>query len=175
MTLPRYLRHKQTVVVTLAVAAFAGLVGTRSAEASIPPSYRVLVVSGDRETLALSEALVQFLASAEAFFREAPTVSRYQFRACLEAEDFGICARPTVPRPLDPREAHHVVIKATRVGPAAVSWTCVGSGAHRPPDPGQTAEIQVQTALFGEGEERSRQLRTAMACIQSAAAESVRP
>ncbi|HEX8661550.1 MAG TPA: hypothetical protein VF686_06760, partial [Brevundimonas sp.] len=159
------------------IAALAILVaaGKGPAEASIPPSYRVLVVSSDREALALSEALVQYMSAAEAFFREPPAVAQSGVRACLQAPDFGACARPLIPRPEHWREAHHVIIRASQNGPTGLAWTCVGSGAHRPPTAEQTTVIDVQPALFGEDEEQSSQLRVAMNCIQSAAAESVAP
>lgn len=145
------------------------------ARASIPPSYRVLVVSNDREAIALSEALVQYMSAAQAFFRVQPTVSTQDVRRCLEADDFGACVRPLVPQQQNWQEPAHVIIKVERVGQAGLSWVCVGSGKHRAPTAEQIAEIDARSALFAEGEVRTTQLRAAMYCIQSAAAESVRP
>ena len=176
MTAFRYLRRAPSAIVSaFAVIVVAGGGGPNPARASIPPSYRVLVVSDDREALALSEALVQYMSSAGAFFREPPAVAQSAIRACLEASDFGTCARPVIPRPGHWSEAHHVIIQASQNGQSGLAWRCVGSGAHRAPTPEQSAEIQLQQALFGRDEERSSQLRAAMNCIQSAAAESVAP
>lgn len=163
------------VISALAVIAGAGAGGPTPARASIPPSYRVLVVSGDREALALSEALVQYMSTAGAFFRQPPALAQSTVQACLETADFATCARPAIPRPGHWSEAHHVIIQASRKGPSGLAWTCVGSGAHRPATAEQNAEIQLQPAFFGRDEERSSQLRAAMYCIQSAAAESVAP
>lgn len=143
-----------------------------AARASIPPYYRVLVVSDDREAIALSEALVQYMISAQAFFRVEPTVSTQDVQGCLGAEDFGACVRPLVPQPQHWQEPAHVIIKVERLGPAGLSWACVGSGRHRAPTAEQIAEIDAKSALFGAGEVRTSQLRAAMYCIQSAAAES---
>lgn len=176
MTAVSHLRRAPCAVISaLAVIVMAGASGAAPARASIPPSYRVLVVSDDREALALSEALVQYMSTAGAFFRQPPAVAQSAVQACLEAADFATCARPAIPRPGHWSEAHHVIIRASRNGPSGLVWTCVGSGAHRPATAEQTAEIQLQPALFGRDEERSSQLRAAMYCIQSAAAESVAP
>lgn len=168
-------RGLSAAVAALAAIVAAGGASAGPAEASIPPSYRVLVVSNDREAVALSDALVQYMSSAGAFFREPPALDQTGMRACLQAADFGACARPIVPRPEHWGEAHHVIIRASQNGPSGLAWTCVGSGAHRAPTAEQSAEIQLQPALFSEDEEQSSQLRAAMNCIQSAAAESVAP
>lgn len=168
-------RAPPAVISVLTVIAMAGAGWAIPARASIPPSYRVLVVSDDREALALSEALVQYMSAAGAFFRQPPAVTQSAVRACLDAADFATCARPAIPRPGHWSEAHHVIIRASRKGPSGLTWTCVGSGAHRPPTAEQNAEIQLQPALFGRDEEQASQLRAAMNCIQSAAAESVAP
>lgn len=176
MTAFRYVRRAPSAIIAaFAVIVVTGGGGPNPAQASIPPSYRVLVVSDDREALALSEALVQYMSSAGAFFREPPAVAQSTIRACLMAVDFGTCVRAGIPKPGHWSEAHHVVIQASQNGDSGLAWRCVGSGAHRSPTPEQSAEIQLQPALFGRDEERSVQLRAAMNCIQSAAAESVAP
>ena len=115
------------------------------------------------------------MSAAEAFFRAEPAPSRYQLAPCLTAADFAACARPLVPATAHWQEPATVVVRVERAGDARLALTCVGSGAHRPPEPGQAVEVDLRQALFGDGEARLAALRAAMGCIQSAAAESVRP
>jgi hypothetical protein len=159
--------------VLLAGLALAVPVG--GAEASIPPSYRVLVVSADTEAEAQSDALVQYMSALGAFARVAPTVREHEVRGCLEDDDFGGCVRPLVPRPEHWQDPSPVVIQAKGAGPGRLSWTCVGSGAYRSPAASQQVEVNARIAIFGEGNDQTDALRTAMDCIGSAALESSRP
>lgn len=145
------------------------------AEASIPPSYRVLVVSEDREAAALSDALVQYMSALDAFARVTPTVRAYEARACLQGEDFEGCVRTLIPDPEHWQEPRQIVVRAEAAGPGRLAWTCVGSGAYRPPTAAQRVELDARDALFGEGAAQTSALRAAMDCIQSAALESSRP
>jgi hypothetical protein len=159
----------------IAAAAALALLTAGAAHASIPPTYRVLVVSSDAEARARGEALVQYMSAQEAFFRAEPALSRYDLAPCLTGADFAACARPLVPATAHWQEPATVVVRVERAGDARLALTCVGSGAHRPPEPGQAVEVDPRQALFGDGEDRIAALRAAMGCIQSAAAESVRP
>lgn len=155
------------VGMSLSIALFAAV---PPAGASIPPSYRILVISGDTEALARSEALVQYMSASQAFFRAAPSVRASDLRPCLEADDFSACAGPLVPPQPHWQEPAHVVIKAERVGPDGLRWVCAGpSRKGRGPTEGQTTRIDARAALFGEGEPRTSQLSAAMRCIQDAA------
>ena len=158
------------VMLGLGLAALGGV-----AAASIPPSYRVMVVSEDTEAAARSDALVQYMSGMEAFARVAPAVERSGVRACLQDKDFGRCVRALIPTPEHWQDPAHIVIRAEAAGPGRLAWLCVGSGAYRPPADDQQVEVDARTALFGQGEAQSAALRAAMACIQSAALESSRP
>jgi len=158
------------VVVGLALGAFVG-----SAEASIPPSYRVVVVSADKEAEARSEALVQYMSAWDAFARVAPTVREHEVRACLQVDDFPGCVRGLVPTPEHWQDPPHIVIRAEAAGPGRLTWTCVGSGAYRPPTDAQQVEVDGRTAIFGDGEDQTAALRAAIECVRSAALESSRP
>lgn len=164
------MRRIGVVFVGLALAASSG-----GAEASIPPSYRLLVVSADKETAARSDALVQYMSALDAFARVAPTVREHEVRACLQNDDFGACVRGLTPRPEHWQDPPHIVIRAEDAGPGRLSWTCVGSGAYRAPTVAQQVEVDARDALFGDGEEQTVALRAAMDCLQSAALESSRP
>ncbi|GAA0869727.1 hypothetical protein GCM10009116_15630 [Brevundimonas basaltis] len=158
------------LVVGLALAIPVGW-----AEASIPPSYRVLVVSADKEAEAQSDALVQYMSALEAFARVAPAVREHEVRACLEDDDFGGCVRGLVPAPEHWQDPRHIVIRAEGAGSGRLSWTCVGSGAYRAPTAAQQVELDARTAIFGEGDDQTGALRAAMDCVRSAALESSRP
>ena len=158
-----------------AAAAVLALLTAGAAHASIPPTWRVLVVSSDAEARARGEALVQYMSASEAFFRAEPALYRSQVAPCLTAADFAACARPMVPATAHWQEPATVVVRVERAGDAGLALTCVGSGAHRPPEPGQAVEVDARQALFGEGEPRTAALSAALGCIRSAAAESVRP
>jgi hypothetical protein len=145
------------------------------AEASIPPSYRVLVVSTDKNTEAQSDALVQYMSALDAFARVAPTVAEHEVRACLQDDDFGGCVRELVPTPEHWQDPPHIVIRADAAGRGRLAWTCVGSGAYRPPTDSHQVEVEGRTAIFGEGDDQSDALLAAMDCIRSAALESSRP
>jgi hypothetical protein len=159
--------------VLLAGLALAIPVG--SADASIPPSYRVLVVSADKEAEAQSDALVQYMSALKAFARVAPAVREHEVRACLEDDDFGGCVRGLVPTPEHWQDPSHIVIRAEGAGSGRLSWTCIGSGAYRSPTMAQQVELDARTAIFGDGDDQTRALRAAMDCIRSAALESSRP
>lgn len=159
--------------VLLAGLALAVPVG--GADASIPPSYRVLVVSADKEAEARTDALVQYMSALDAFARVAPTVREHEVRACLEDNDFGGCVRELVPTPEHWQDPSPIVIRAERAESGRLSWTCVGSGAYRAPTAAQQVEVDARTAIFGEGDDQTGALRTAMDCIRSAALESSRP
>lgn len=157
---------------------FVGLALTASvsgAQASIPPSYRVVVISADKEAEARSEALVQYMSAWDAFARVAPTVPEHEVRACLQVGDFPGCVRKLIPTPEHWQDPAHIVIRAEAAGPGRLAWTCVGSGAHRPPTSAQQVEVDGRVAIFGDGDEQTAALRAAMECVQSAALESSRP
>lgn len=157
------------ISVGLGLAAAVGV-----ADASIPPSYRVMVVSGDEQAAARSDALVQFMSRLGAFARVEPVVREQEARNCLRESDFGRCVRALVPTPENWRDPPHIIIRA-EVGEAGLlGWHCVGSGAYRPPTDAQQIEVDAQGALFGDEPVKTLALRTAMDCIRSAALESSR-
>ena len=145
------------------------------ADASIPPSYGVVVVSSDARAAAQSDALVQYMSALDAFARVAPTAAEYEVRTCLQSEDFGGCVRALMPKPEHWQDPSQIVIRAESVGPGRLAWTCVGSGAYRPATDAQVVEVDAQAALFGEEPARTAALRDAMDCIRSAALESSQP
>jgi len=153
----------------------AAAVGVGVAGASIPPSYRVVVVSGDDQAAARSDALVQFMSRLGAFARVEPEVREQEVRNCLRESDFGRCVRALVPTPEHWRDPPHIIIRAEVAGPGLLVWHCVGSGAYRPSTDAQQIEFDAQGALFGNEPVQAVALRAAMDCIRSAALESSQP
>ncbi|HYE47416.1 MAG TPA: hypothetical protein VEA44_16750 [Caulobacter sp.] len=154
------------------LAGLAAALVPAAALASIPPSYKVLVVAPDAETEATSRALVEAMSTFNAFFWASPDIHRNEIAACLSAPDLAACARARIAaRPVDPR-ARPVVIVARPVKPGIATWTCFGSGRNAKAPGSGTVAIDLKAALFGDAKTRTAERRKAMACIYAAETES---
>ncbi|MGY6662454.1 MAG: hypothetical protein ACXIVO_09050 [Glycocaulis sp.] len=161
---------------TAVLTAAAALLFASLSHASIPPRYALLVVSADDEARAIGDALIQYMSAAGAFSRHPLTVQHGPLRACLAEADFAACARSLVPAREHWQEPAPVIVRVEAAGPGGgLAFSCVGSGTYRQPTADQQVDVDVQTALFGEGDARNVQLRAAMTCLQSAARESSAP
>ncbi|MFC4725311.1 hypothetical protein AB6B38_09205 [Glycocaulis abyssi] len=158
-----------------AILAAAGVLSVNASHASIPPPYAVQLVSSDNEARAIGDALIQYMSTMGAFSRHPLAVPHGHIAACMEEADFEACARQHVPARGHWQEPAPMVIRVEPAGAGSLILTCVGSGQHRPSTGQQQVEIDVQTALFGDGDARNDQLRAALACLRSAALESSAP
>lgn len=153
--------------------AAAALAAPSALQASIPPSYKVLVVSADREHEAASRALVEAMSALGAFARATPDVYRSDVAACLDKGDaMAACVRAAVAaRPVNRREPP-VVIVAEPVDGHRSRWRCLGSGAAPAQDYPGEASVDLRAAIFGDEPARTDNRRAAMQCIYAAASES---
>ncbi|MBI1407882.1 MAG: hypothetical protein GC145_17345 [Caulobacter sp.] len=157
----------------MAMLAAAGLMAAPlTAEAMIPPGYGIVVAAPDRETEAVSAALLEAMSSLDAFSWQSADISRSEARACLTEADPVACVRQWLTRrPAEPR-ARPVIVLARPQGEGRVSWTCVGSGANAAAPAPTPVVIDLRAALFGEPEVRSAERRKAMECLYAAEAQS---
>ncbi|MBX3480296.1 MAG: hypothetical protein KF842_07840 [Caulobacter sp.] len=156
----------------LMLLAAAGLVAATPALAMIPPSYRIVVASTDRETEAVSAGLLEAMSSLDAFSWQAPDLSRREARDCLAEADPVACVRGKLKnRPVDPR-ARPAVVLATPRGEGKVAWTCIGTGANAEAPAPAPVDIDLRAALFGKPAARSAERRKAMECLYAAEAQS---
>lgn len=155
----------------LCIAAILTCAAT-SATAFIPPTYRIAVVSEDRSDLALGHALVEYMVAEQAFFRLRDDSFGSGARACLKQDDVDQCIRAEIARlDAEPRVSALAVIAAP-AGDGQQQWRCIGSGKRAAAAESVSAVIDIKAALFGEEEERVKNLRAAVRCIQAAANES---
>lgn len=165
-------------IMRLAIAtilATAGLLSPGASHGSIPPPYAIHLVSSDNESRALGDTLIQYMSTAGAFSRHLLAGVDGQAAACLAEADFETCVRQHVPARRHWQEPAPMIVRVESAGPGNLALTCVGSGAYRPPTADQRVQIDVQAALFGEGDERTDQLRAALTCLRGAALESSAP
>ncbi|MCH8490004.1 MAG: hypothetical protein LAT81_08760 [Oceanicaulis sp.] len=157
----------------MSLAAALTLAG--ASHGSIPPRYGVEVMSTQTETRAVADALVQYMSAMGAFSRHELDIAWPPVTACLNEADFAGCARALMPGRAHWSDPAPILVRAQAAGPGQISVVCVGSGEHRAPSGGSEADIDVQVALFGGGEDRDSQLRAMLACLRSAALESSAP
>lgn len=146
-----------------ALGATAVLAPTGGA-ASIPPSYRIVVVSNDAQARARTDALVQYMSAHEAFLRAEPTAHRHRFEPCLTAAEYETCVAPLVPLQANWQDPPHVVIRAEADGGEGLTLSCLRAGTEAV-RPLRRARVDARAAIFGEGETRIAALRAAMDCI----------
>jgi len=148
------------------VALAAALGVANIAHASIPPSYRVVVVASEHEDEAVNRALVEAMSAQQAFFWVRGELHLGDLAPCLAAADAAACVRAAVAaKPGDPN-VRTVVVVASPEAEARFAWRCFGEGAAAP----ASASVDVQAALFGADEAQVANLRAAMGCIAAAAA-----
>ncbi|WP_242913824.1 hypothetical protein [Brevundimonas pishanensis] len=137
----------------------------QSAQASIPPTYNILIVGASAEARARSAALSAFMVSHEAYFDRPLELSRSSLQSCVEAGPYASCVAERLDKDA-PNAGAPVVIWVEEQG-AKLVWNCVGRAGEA------TAKIAVDIdpaiALFGDRESQSRELRKAVSCIKDAA------
>jgi len=165
-------RH-ETVAARLWAALLAAIILALpfTAQASIPPSYEVSVVAEDRREEAMSRALIEAMSAQDAFFWVRAKVSPWDLRQCLAVEDRDRCVRDLLNAGGISPHARPVVILA-EVEDGIAQWRCLGSGRSRASPEVAAARIDLQAAIFGDGDTRIENLRFAMDCISFAARES---
>ena len=98
---------------TAAALAAAAVLAPTGGAASIPPSYRVVVISPDAQARARADALVQYMSAHEAFLRAEPSAYRHRFEPCLTAADYETCVAPLMPLQANWQDPPHVVIRVS--------------------------------------------------------------
>jgi hypothetical protein len=150
---------------TAAALAAALLAAPTGGAASIPPSYRIVVISTDGEARARAEALIQYMSAEGAFFRVEPTLRPHQLEPCLSGPAWEACARPLVPLQATWCDPAHVIVRAEADGRDGLTLSCLRAGTEAV-GPLRGARVDARAAVFGEGEARDAALRAAMDCIQ---------
>ena len=153
----------------IAAACLAGIAGT--AHAFIPPSYRVTILSEDRQARSLAHALVEYIAAEEAFLWRRDLHFRSAARTCFKSETAEPCLREAIGKAAPEPGLWTAAIIVTPTADGRQQWQCLGSGAKPAPAEAVNVTIDLQAALFGSGDARNANLRAALTCIQEAANE----
>jgi hypothetical protein len=151
-------------------ACLAGIAG--SAHAFIPPTYRVTILSEDRQARSLAHSLVEYMAAEEAFFWRRDLDFRSAARTCFRGEAAEPCLREAIGKAAAEPGLWTAAIVVTPASDGRQQWQCIGAGAKPAPAGTVNVTIDLQTALFGSGEARTANLRAALTCIQEAANEA---
>lgn len=151
-------------------ACLAGIAGT--AHAFIPPSYRVTILSESRTARSLAHALVEYMATEEAFFWRRDLDFRSAARTCFKGDAAEPCLREAVGKAAAEPGLWTAAIVVTPAGDGRQHWQCIGAGAKPAPAEAVNVTIDLQAALFGTGDARNANLRAALGCIQAAANEA---
>lgn len=157
------------VALILVLGAVMGAPG--SLHASIPPTYQVTIVAEGREGEAQSRALIEYMAAQEAFFWSRSNLPRRELQGCLAEEGQAQCIRDLLQANGASPAVRPVVILVNSLG-ENVEWRCIGSGLSVSDPAGSVARVDLQSAIFGEGDSRISNLKSAMDCIYAAAQES---
>lgn len=151
-------------------AALSALVAA-PAQASIPPSIAVDVMSTDRDAQATMRGLVEII-SAYNNFQRADSNLGWRVRDCLGKPDLEACARAAVrAAPVRPNEPPALVI-VTPGENDVYRLTCIGAGEKASKAEAQSVSIDMKEALFAAPEVRFPLQHKALGCIWSAAAEA---
>jgi hypothetical protein len=159
------MRRRVLTAAALTAVLAAALAAPTGGVASIPPSYRIVVVSDDVQARARADALVQYMSAQEAFLRAEPTVWRHTFEPCLTATTpWENCVPAKLPLQAHWQDPPHVVIRAEAESREVLTLTCIRAGTEAAGPP-RRGRVDALTAIFGEGEARTAALRAAMDCI----------
>lgn len=156
----------------IAAALGGALVAAGAAHASIPPSYKVLVVSDVLETTAVSRGLVEVLSALDAFQWAQSDVRARDVEGCLGDEAGAeACVRAAMAKyPADGRQPP-VVVVARAGADGRMRWRCIGTGAKPSDAARRDVTFDARLALFGSQDQRMAERRKAAGCIDEAANE----
>jgi len=152
------------------VAAVAVL---SSAQASIPPSIRLIVVSEDPHDQALSRGFATILQEYGAFLNSGSPAYQPDIRRCLATRSGReSCVRSALKPGNQDKETPPVVVLVSRTATNRHEWRCVGVGDVDFAPARQTVSVRLSAALLGPMSMRFQERKKAIECILAAASEA---